>query len=270
MKNIFFLLLITPFFSFAQRYQEGEVLDFFVNNNKNLDSLRIDTISLYKRRVIYGYGSDKITYNLLNLNGKWVKDSIISSAYKQFPSYKRGHLKKLRLCYSYFSFEYEELYDIKNQKADGTFFCYENNRLIQKGGYKTGFKNGHWTTFYPNGGIKEVMHYTLGVKDGTWQTYYADGKVASKGKYLKKTIMVHLDTQTGRLFRVCDKDTLRDYSDTQYKQDLVLYNCSNSLANRFPFRIDLKNGIWFYFDENGWLVKKEFFENGIFEKEEQY
>jgi hypothetical protein len=61
---------------------------------------------------------------------------------------------------------------------------YLNKNLKEKGRMKYGLKKGRWTSWYPNGEYKEIVHYKKS-KRLDHKTFYNTGAIQSRGKYRK-------------------------------------------------------------------------------------
>jgi len=71
----------------------------------------------------------------------------------------------------------------KNNKKQGLWIRYstDKKRVIEKGYYLNGHKNGLWKTYYSSGRIKHEITYKEGKPVGPAKFYYESGKVSEEG-----------------------------------------------------------------------------------------
>ncbi len=58
-----------------------------------------------------------------------------------------------------------------------------SNKLVEKGTYLKGRKDGQWYTWYPNGKLKCVIHYQKGTLSGRFSEFDNKGFLVRAGKY---------------------------------------------------------------------------------------
>lgn len=77
----------------------------------------------------------------------------------------------------FLSIERDAQYDLVNNQFHGEFKDFDSSgRLILKGNYKEGLKEGLFEAFHNNGQLKWTVNYIEDQVDGTWMYYYPDGK----------------------------------------------------------------------------------------------
>ena len=69
-----------------------------------------------------------------------------------------------------------KLAEFKDGLYDGKYEHYKNNKLIEKGVYKEGRKNGTFFEYYSDGKIKSETSFANGKRDGLRKTYFTNGK----------------------------------------------------------------------------------------------
>lgn len=76
---------------------------------------------------------------------------------------------------------------------DGTFVAVNAaNKLMERGMFKSGMKEGKWITWYENGNIRSVTSWHDGVRSGKFWLYSDSGKLRQEGQYKN-------DLLTGRI-----------------------------------------------------------------------
>ncbi len=71
----------------------------------------------------------------------------------------------------------------KNNKKQGLWIFFDSykEKIIEKGTYKDGRKDGKWTTFYPSGKIKHEITFKEGKAIGPAKFYYESGVLSEEG-----------------------------------------------------------------------------------------
>jgi len=118
-----------------------------------------------------------------------------------------------------------------NEKKDSIwqFFSETEGSMVSEEIYQLGAKDGVSKTYFPEGGLAEILTWKNGIKSGQWEQYYSDGKIKFRGSYLdnEKTGTIQAFYMSGKIMFI-----------GQY-------------ANGHPV------GQWIYYDEKGNLKKKE-------------
>ncbi len=70
-----------------------------------------------------------------------------------------------------------------NKQKQGLWIIFDDtdDDIIERGQYLNNHKDGLWTTYYPDGKIKNEITYTKGKAKGKARFYYADGNVSEEG-----------------------------------------------------------------------------------------
>lgn len=66
---------------------------------------------------------------------------------------------------------------------EGPWEIFSGDVLAARGSYADGVQDGLWTSWYPNGQMKEEGHYENGMKSGMWVEWYEDGAIMWKGEW---------------------------------------------------------------------------------------
>jgi antitoxin component YwqK of YwqJK toxin-antitoxin module len=75
------------------------------------------------------------------------------------------------------------LAQFSNGLYDGKYEHHKYNKLVEKGEYKEGVKNGLFIEYYSDGSIKSERPITDGKVNGIIKTYFTDGKLESQKGY---------------------------------------------------------------------------------------
>ncbi len=130
-----------------------------------------------------------------------------------------------------------------NEKRDSIwqFFSEYDSKLLSEENYRNGEKNGFSIVYYGGDGIAEKSNWKDGKMDGKWQQFYTDGKIKIQGNY---------------------KDGLRDGQvKTFFDSGQVMMDGQYSQGD--------PSGTWFYYNEKGEMLKKEYYEKGKLIKTEE-
>jgi len=76
-------------------------------------------------------------------------------------------------------------YDVAGRLLHGAYqkTHLRNKKLIEKGIFKNGLKDGKWKVWYENGKLKTITSWNSGKKEGWFLSYNYDGKLQEKGNY---------------------------------------------------------------------------------------
>ncbi|MCK6648840.1 MAG: hypothetical protein L6Q66_04225, partial [Bacteroidia bacterium] len=86
-------------------------------------------------------------------------------------------LKAQKIVFDTIAKNYYHKYQVdpETNKKNGFFEEYFNNKIITKGEFKFGIKNGGWKFYYQNEALQQKGIYVDGKKSGLWTYYYSDG-----------------------------------------------------------------------------------------------
>lgn len=65
----------------------------------------------------------------------------------------------------------------------------KSKALVSKGYFEKGLKSGKWTTWYPDGQVREIYQWEEGVQEGEYYLYAGDGTLVESGTYEKGIIL---------------------------------------------------------------------------------
>lgn len=125
-----------------------------------------------------------------------------------------------------------------NGKLNGYFTLRQNKKnIIETGYYINDLKNGLWTISDTNNLRIEETNYLNHYKKGNY-IKYLNGKISIKGIY-------------NQIKGIREKT-------------LVNFETGEEINNKYQVdNLEVKNGIWEYFDEKGNIVKTEIYNNGV-------
>lgn len=141
----------------------------------------------------------------------------------------------------------EMLFFYMNDKLNGDAYVYYPSLSIKKKRfYVNDTLQGTATDYYENGIVESIGNIVDGAKSGIWVSYYSDGIIKSEGKYT----VINTDE--------VNEEGLNKILQVFFDNWITL----NSL--------EVKDGKWKYFSENGKLLKEEFWEKGILKETKEY
>jgi antitoxin component YwqK of YwqJK toxin-antitoxin module len=176
--------------------------------------------------------------------------------------------------------------DFKNGLYDGECAFYRNNRLVEKGTYSEGRKNGLYTEYYSDGErVKKESEYVAGKIDGTVKTYFTDGSLESERGF--KNGKEH---GPDRLFRFGEEEPVHEFNFYEGEKDgrqvsrvtsnrgnyneVVHYNRGvkageylatwpdGAIKTKGIYEAGKEHGVWQYGRENGKPEAEVSFRNG--------
>lgn len=123
---------------------------------------------------------------------------------------------------------------------------YKDGVLIEKGIYDaSGYRQGKWKEFYPNGSIRAEGEYKDDKRIGEWVFYHLNGSIEQKGKYTKDgkpTDTWKWFYDHGQLLR--EETFLRGLPEGE----MIEYNDSGKVITRGSYLDGAKEGKWFQED----------------------
>lgn len=144
---------------------------------------------------------------------------------------------------------------------------YPNGELHSKGFNKNNLREGVWSIWYYSGKLGNKLNYKQNKLDGLFITYYENGQIMFIGNYKE-------DAQIGLWKEYYEKGNLK--SEGNYCEDIapVFLNYDNidSLIIEYPnliddkiflnYTLDFKSGKWCYYNEEGKIIREEFYQKG--------
>jgi hypothetical protein len=97
-------------------------------------------------------------------------------------------------------------YDGRLLHGPYAMFTYPEKNLVQKGSFHNGAKSGLWTTWYPNGEVKENMHWKAGKRNGSFEEFNDNGFRSRQGRYrnneLNGLVRVYVSKDSAQVVRM--------------------------------------------------------------------
>jgi len=151
---------------------------------------------------------------------------------------------------------------VKNYKMTGEWSFYSKNTdstyLKCKGSFIDGFKNGKFTTYYPNGKVKQISFYRKGILNGHVSTFAKNG--------IPTFQIMYRNGKIHGIFREWFPDgkpkEISKYSNGIKDGTENLYSPNGKRISMGKYSDGKKNGLWQFKYENGRLKAKGYFKNG--------
>ena len=77
----------------------------------------------------------------------------------------------------------EGMMEYELRTGEWKYYDTKNKKLIQKGIYLEGKKEGIWESYFPEGGIQTELEYKNDILNGKSKTYHNNGNLKSSGTY---------------------------------------------------------------------------------------
>jgi hypothetical protein len=135
--------------------------------------------------------------------------------------------------------------------------------------FENGYLNGPYTEYHSKSGgkVKRTGFYTGESKrTGKWVEYHLNGKKLSEGNYYPDFYYVQADSARKFILIMDGQDNERSrlpFSKENLDSLSKKYEESEISEMVFPSRVDVKDGVWKYWDENGTLLREEFWDKGL-------
>jgi antitoxin component YwqK of YwqJK toxin-antitoxin module len=117
----------------------------------------------------------------------------------------------------------------------------QSEKIRDSGTIDNCLKTGLWKSFDDSGNLIYECNYFNGDKKGEFISYFPDGKVKSKGQY----------TQVCKKFKMAAEDPKHPGDFNRIHTTILLDN------------VPAKTGIWFFYNENGDLIRSKKYRNEI-------
>src|SRR5690606_30661239 len=114
---------------------------------------------------VYDNGNIVEKYTLVKLGGKWLRQGIFNTYYKN------GKIKE------------KGIYNNGVKNFEWTTF-YNNGKIKSKINYKSDALNGNYLTYYANGNIDTSMEFSNGLKVGKFYKYDALNNIITQGQFV--------------------------------------------------------------------------------------
>ena len=168
---------------------------------------------------------------------------------------------------------------------DGKYEHYKYNKLVEKGAYKEGIKDGMFIEYYSDGSVKSEKPITDGKLNGILKTYFTNGKPESEKGYkngVEDGIEQRWDWETGQLKVDCKyadgkpdgKQTRHISSNTgdyvevsNYEKGVQTGEFTQTWTNgklrvQGKYRDGKKEDVWVEYHQNGKPEKSTTYKNG--------
>jgi len=122
------------------------------------------------------------------------------------------------------------------------FFSEYDGSLVSEEVYENGKKHGLEKIFYPGKGISESITWISGMKDGKWEQFYDDGATKLTGSYKNN-----------------EKDGI-----------LRTFFVTGKLLVSGFYTNGHQDSTWVYYDDKGNVTLKEYYDEGILLKTEEF
>jgi len=122
------------------------------------------------------------------------------------------------------------------------FFSEYDEALVSEEFYVDGKKEGEEKIFYPGKGVAEVITWNAGIREGPWKQFYDDGTPKLVGAYVN-------DEREG---------------------PVTTYFVTGKVLASGQYKNGHQHGDWIYYDDKGNITLKEFFNEGILVKKEDF
>jgi antitoxin component YwqK of YwqJK toxin-antitoxin module len=170
----------------------------------------------------------------------------------------------------------------KNKEIGNWIFYFENGNVEQTGSFdNNGNYNGEWKWFYQGGQLRISEQYYEGEREGSFVEYDSLGNVIFKGNYVRglkegewiSSVNGYIEVGT-YLENVMDglwqfyyaKDTLYyhgNFIDGSEDGVHTWYFRNGNIMKTGKYIMSLKNGEWRYFNEEGQLIVRVLYKDGL-------
>jgi len=122
------------------------------------------------------------------------------------------------------------------------FFSEFDEVLVSEEFYVEGKKEGEEKVYYPGKGIAEVITWKAGIREGPWKQFYDDGTPKLEATYLN-------DEREG---------------------PVKTYFVTGQVLSAGHYKNGHQDGTWMFYDDKGSITLKEFYNEGILVKKEEF
>jgi antitoxin component YwqK of YwqJK toxin-antitoxin module len=138
---------------------------------------------------------DERDYQEISRNSEGEYKYVVTFKSKRDTNYT---LKKYYYDSLYKSIAIKEFYH--SNVLNGPYEFYSSNKLVEKGQYSNGLKEGKFVSYYPSSKIAEISYYSHSIRKGVWEFYSEEGILISKTYFIngKRTKLDKFD-RSGKL-----------------------------------------------------------------------
>jgi len=146
---------------------------------------------------------------------------------------------------------------------------FSNGKLSMIINYKDGYLHGEWKQYYKNGKIMTEGYFKENAKIGTWKSYYKNGIPRTEENYLPE-VLVFLPSGLSY-----EKIKIIGNKNKTLREDIASiiideFKDENKSFFELPRVIYLKDSLYKYWNEQGILIREEFWEKGILKETKEY
>lgn len=272
-NNLILLIVLLSWINTKTQAQAGYIS---VNDsNRVLYILELAQNNIYRYRELPPFDFKNNTFE----DGTWVIVQDIKKKNQNIITkggFKEG-FRNGKFEFSFYKGKPQIIYNFKKGKLDGLYQSYFLNRLIDEGYYKDGKRNGYFICHDQSSGtILSIENYENdSLKD--WVKYYPSTGVPAQKGWGEKSYLngecIKYDTigqivqcgiyKNGLLIEFKEFYPNSKYLKTHSIGDFKI--CDFNYNYLFYCDIKLENGVKTYYKENGDIIKKEKYLNGILE-----
>ena len=133
----------------------------------------------------------------------------------------------------------------------------KDGKLVMRGSYQAGKKNGALTFYFRSGGVESTGNFVDGKRQGTWKYFYANGTVRSEVEFNDPSFrIIYFNDST-------DKPLLEN-GNGKWIEEYEEENFSQPVINEGYVKDGKKDGEWTCHLKDGTLLYKEKYNNGKF------
>lgn len=120
-----------------------------------------------------------------------------------------------------------------------------NGKVLEKGVFDKGIKNGEWKNWFSNGTIEMIQSWRDGYMHGRYEKYLENGVSLEKGKYKngEKTGKWLYNTKSGRVVKFWSRNKLNG--------KYLSYNLNKEIIEKGNYKDGLKQGEWINYSGKG-------------------
>lgn len=132
----------------------------------------------------------------------------------------------------------------------------KGRKLVEKGNYSNGLKDGAWYKWNSDGSLKEYTEYKKGTMDGKYIQYAADNTYAVEGFYKN-----NLKTKSWSSYKEGQITSSVQYKNGKRNGNAFEYDMFGNITKQEKFKDDKLNGQCITFKDNK-VISKEKYKNG--------
>lgn len=266
-KTVVFIVSLTLLTSLALG-QTTELLSEICNSFCEDSNFTSDDPASYTVRNI---GKDKFVLDVYKKVWDWEKSENIT--FRQFSTtYKINKAKDTCVC-----------------KPHGLKFMYnKDGEVLLETFYKNGVMDGFEVLYHSTGGLASISSFTGGKREGVFRSYFENGIISERGAYNKGAKVGEWWYYSPEGILKVSGSYIADYTliETSDLGDTLIYkDTSNAIIRKveynkgmdslielmrvkeisdlvFPLRLYAKDGEWIYYDEEGTIMKREYYNKG--------